>query len=53
VAVPLAAGATLLIEGADAGALDPGAFDAEALHAAAAPLLANLTAAGLLPASPT
>lgn len=48
VAVPLAGGATLLIEGAD-----PGAIDAEALHAAAAPLLAHLTAAGLLPASPT
>jgi DNA-binding transcriptional MerR regulator len=53
VAVPLAEGATLLIEGADAGALDPGAIDAGALHVAAAPLLAHLTAAGLLPASPT
>jgi DNA-binding transcriptional MerR regulator len=48
VAVPLAAGATLLIE--DAGAGD---FDAEALQAAAAPLLAHLSATGLLPGAPT
>ena len=53
VAVPLAAGATLLIEGAGAATFDTAAFDAEALHAAAAPLLAHLTAAGLLPGSPT
>jgi DNA-binding transcriptional MerR regulator len=48
VAVPLAAGVTLLIEDADAGALDT-----EALRAAAAPLLDQLTAAGLRPGPPT
>jgi DNA-binding transcriptional MerR regulator len=58
VAVPLAAGATLLIEDSGAGVSDTGAFgtgdvDAEALRAAAAPLLAYLTAAGLLPGPPT
>jgi DNA-binding transcriptional MerR regulator len=58
VAVPLAAGVTLLIEDADAGfsdigTFDAGAFDTEALRAAAAPLLAHLTAAGLLPRPPT
>lgn len=47
-AVPLAAGATLLIGDADAGAVDVGA-----LRAAAAPLLAYLTATRLLPGSPT
>jgi hypothetical protein len=55
VAVPLAVGATLLIEGADAvdpETFDPASFDTGALHAAAAPLLAYLTAAGLLPGSP-
>jgi DNA-binding transcriptional MerR regulator len=58
VAVPLAAGVTVLIEDADAGRSDTGtlaveAFDTEALRAAAAPLLAHLTAAGLLPRPPT
>jgi DNA-binding transcriptional MerR regulator len=63
VAVPLAAGVTLLIEDADAGvsdtgpsetgARDTGAFDTDALRAAAAPLLAHLTAAGLRPGPPT
>jgi DNA-binding transcriptional MerR regulator len=48
VAVPLAAGASLLIEHADGRAIDLGA-----LHAAAAPLLTYLTDAGLLPGSPT
>jgi len=48
VAVPLAEGASLLIEHADGGAVDLGA-----LRAAAAPLLAYLTDAGLLPGSPT
>jgi DNA-binding transcriptional MerR regulator len=47
VAVPLAEGASLLIEHADGRAVDPGA-----LRAAAAPLLAYLTDAGLLPGSP-
>lgn len=47
-AVPLAEGATLLIGDADADAVD-----AEALRAAAAPLLAHLSAAGLLPGPPT
>jgi DNA-binding transcriptional MerR regulator len=47
VAVPLEAGATLLIEGAAAGAVDTAA-----LRAAAAPLLAYLTEAGLLPGPP-
>jgi len=46
VAVPLAAGATLLIEGAG-----PEDVDAAALRAAAAPLLAQLSQAGLLPGS--
>jgi DNA-binding transcriptional MerR regulator len=58
VAVPLAAGVTLLIEDADTGisdtgGLDTAALDTEALRAAAAPLLAHLTAAGLLPGPPT
>jgi len=73
VAVPLAAGVTLLIEdpgaevsGAGAsgtgasgtgvsgtGTWDNAALDADALRAAAAPLLAHLTAAGLLPGPPT
>jgi hypothetical protein len=44
VAVPLDAGVTLLIEGSAAGA-----FDTAALRAAAGPLLAYLTEAGLLP----
>lgn len=48
VAVPLAEGASLLIEHADDRAVDPGA-----LRAAAAPLLTYLTDAGLLPGSPT
>jgi DNA-binding transcriptional MerR regulator len=48
IAVPLAAGATLLIEHADGDAVD-----VEALRAAAAPLLAHLTDAGLVPGSPT
>jgi hypothetical protein len=48
VAVPLAEGASLLIEQADGRAVDLGA-----LRAAAAPLLAYLTDAGLLPGSPT
>jgi hypothetical protein len=47
IAVPLAEGATLLIEHADSDAVDVGA-----LLAAAAPLLAHLTDAGLLPGSP-
>jgi DNA-binding transcriptional MerR regulator len=47
VAVPLDAGATLLIEGAAAGAID-----IAALRAAAGPLLAYLTKAGLLPGPP-
>ena len=56
--MPLAAGVTLLIEDADAGLSDTGtldveAFDTEALRSAAAPLLAHLTAAGLLPRPPT
>lgn len=51
VAVPLVAGATLLIEGATANAaLD--SLDAAALHAAAAPLLDYLAANGLLPGPP-
>ena len=58
VAVPLAAGVTLLIEDAgtgvsDTGALDTRALDPGTLRAAAAPLLAHLTAAGLLPGPPT
>jgi len=48
VAVPLAEGASLLIENADGRAVDLGA-----LRAAAAPLLTYLTDAGLLPGSPT
>jgi DNA-binding transcriptional MerR regulator len=48
IAVPLADGATLLIEHADAETVDVGA-----LRAAAAPLLAHLTDAGLLPGAPT
>lgn len=44
VAVPLDAGATLLIEGSAVGAIDTAA-----LRAAAGPLLAYLTEAGLLP----
>jgi DNA-binding transcriptional MerR regulator len=48
VAVPLAEGASLLIENADGTAVDLGA-----LRAAAAPLLAYLTDAGLLHGSPT
>ncbi len=47
IAVPLAEGATLLIEHADSEAVDIGA-----LRAAAAPLLTHLTEAGLLPGSP-
>jgi DNA-binding transcriptional MerR regulator len=47
VAVPLDAGATLLIEGAAVGAIDTAA-----LRAAAGPLLAYLTEAGLLPGPP-
>ena len=47
VAVPLDAGATLLIEGAAVGAVDTAA-----LRAAAGPLLAYLTEAGLLPGPP-
>jgi DNA-binding transcriptional MerR regulator len=50
-AVSLGSGATLLIEGAAAdAALD--SLDAAALHAAAAPLLDYLAAAGLLPGPP-
>ncbi len=48
IAVPLAEGATLLIEQADREALDVGA-----LRAAAAPLLTHMTDAGLLPGSHT
>ena len=48
VAVPLAEGASLLIEHTDGRAVDLGA-----LRAAAAPLLTYLTDAGLLPGSPT
>jgi DNA-binding transcriptional MerR regulator len=48
IAVPLAEGATLIIENADGDAVDAGA-----LRAAAAPLLAHLTDAGLLPGEPT
>jgi DNA-binding transcriptional MerR regulator len=47
VAVPLGPGATLLIEGSAVGAIDTAA-----LHAAAGPLLAYLTEAGLLPGPP-
>jgi len=47
VAVPLGAGATLLIEGSAVGAID-----AAALRATAVPLLAYLTEAGLLPGPP-
>ena len=47
VAVPLGPGATLLLEGAAAGAIDT-----TALRAAAGPLLAYLTEAGLLPGPP-
>jgi hypothetical protein len=51
VAVPLGSGATLLIEGVAADAsLD--SLDTAALHAAAAPLLDYLAAAGLLPGPP-
>jgi DNA-binding transcriptional MerR regulator len=51
VAVTLGAGATLLIEGSAANAaLD--SLDTAALHAAAAPLLDYLAAAGLLPGPP-
>ena len=58
VAVPLAAGVTLLIEDADAGVSDTGAWETgalgtEALRAAAGPLLAHLTATGLRPGPPT
>jgi DNA-binding transcriptional MerR regulator len=48
IAVPLAEGATLLIEHADGEAVD-----VAAVRAAAAPLLSHLTGAGLLPGSPT
>jgi DNA-binding transcriptional MerR regulator len=48
VAVPLAEGASLLIENADGAVVDLGT-----LRAAAAPLLAYLTDAGLLPGPPT
>lgn len=48
VAVPLDAGATLLIEGSAVGAIDTAA-----LRAAAGPLLAYLTQAGLLPGPPS
>lgn len=48
IAVPLAEGATLIIEHADGDVVDAGA-----LRAAAAPLLAHLTDAGLLPGVPT
>ena len=48
VAVPLVAGATLLIEGSAVGAIDTAA-----LRAAAGPLLAYLTEAGLLPGPPS
>jgi hypothetical protein len=48
VAVPLVAGATLLIEGSAVGAIDTAA-----LRAAAGPLLAYLTQAGLLPGPPS
>ena len=47
VAVPLDAGATLLVEGAAVGTIDTAA-----LRAAAGPLLAYLTEAGLLPGPP-
>ena len=47
VAVPLDAGATLLIEGSAVGTIDTAA-----LRAAAGPLLAYLTEAGLLPGPP-
>jgi DNA-binding transcriptional MerR regulator len=47
VAVPLVTGATLLIEGSAVGAIDTAA-----LRAAAGPLLAYLTEAGLLPGLP-
>ena len=47
VAVPLGLGATLLIEGSALGAIDTAA-----LRAAAGPLLAYLTEAGLLPGPP-
>jgi DNA-binding transcriptional MerR regulator len=47
-AVPLDAGATLLIEGSGVGAID-----IAALRAAAGPLLAYLTEAGLLPGPPS
>ncbi len=48
VAVPLDAGATLLLEGSAIGAIDTAA-----LRAAAGPLLAYLTQAGLLPGPPS
>jgi len=47
VAVPLGPGATLLIEGSAVGAIDTAV-----LRAAAGPLLAYLTEAGLLPGPP-
>jgi hypothetical protein len=47
ISVPLIAGATLLIEGSAAGAIDTAA-----LRAAAGPLLDYLTEAGLLPGPP-
>jgi DNA-binding transcriptional MerR regulator len=58
VALPLATGVTLLIEDTGAGVSGIGALDTEvldtgALRMAAAPLLAHLTAAGLLPRPPT
>jgi DNA-binding transcriptional MerR regulator len=54
IAIPLAPGATLLLEGSapEGSALDRDAADnadAEAIRAAAAPLLIHLTGAGLLP----
>jgi hypothetical protein len=53
VAVPLAAGATLVIEHAGSGGTDTDDWlDLEALRTAAAPLLAYLTRAGLVPGSP-
>jgi hypothetical protein len=53
VAVPLAAGVTLLIEHAGPGGIDTlDSLDIQALRTAAAPLLAYLTRAGLLPGLP-
>jgi DNA-binding transcriptional MerR regulator len=52
IAIPLAPGATLLVD--NGGDDDPaGAADVDALRAAAGPLLAYLTGAGLLPGPPT